>query len=71
MFDRCGKRVLGEVYSSNNGVVGQGIDNRLDGRRGGRCLSGSRHEGMDRSRSCVQSRGDEAGDGRTRVQGTN
>jgi hypothetical protein len=44
MFDGGRKGILGEVYSSNFSVVGQGIDNRLDSERGGCCLSSQRHE---------------------------
>ena len=39
MFDGGSKGILGEVYSSDFGVVGQGIDDRLNGRRGGCCLA--------------------------------
>ena len=44
MFDGGSKGVVGEVYSSNFSVVGQGIDDRLDSRSGGCCLSSRRHE---------------------------
>jgi hypothetical protein len=44
MFDGDSKGILGEVYSSNFGVVGQGIDDRLNGRRGGCYLPSRRHE---------------------------
>jgi len=49
MFDGGSKGILGEVYSSNIGVVGQGIDDGLDSRSGGCCLSSRRHEedGLD------------------------
>ena len=39
MFDGGSKGILGEVNSSDFGVVGQGIDDRLNGRRGGCCLA--------------------------------
>ena len=32
MLDGGSKGILGEVYSSNFGVIGQSIDDRLDGR---------------------------------------
>jgi hypothetical protein len=32
MFDGCSKGTVGEVYSSDFGVVGQGIDDRLNSR---------------------------------------
>jgi hypothetical protein len=44
MFDGGSEGILGEVYSSNFGVVGQGIDDGLNGRKGRRCLSSRRHE---------------------------
>ena len=44
MFDGGSKGIIGEVYSSNPGVVGQGIDDRLDSKSGGCCLTGRRHE---------------------------
>jgi len=46
MFDGGSKGIVGEVYSSNFGVIGQGIDDRLNGRRGlgGCCLSSRRHD---------------------------
>ncbi len=47
MFDGDSKGILGEVYSSNFGVVGQCIDDRLDSRSGGCCLSSRRHEAGD------------------------
>ena len=34
MFDGGRKGILGEVYSSNFGVVGQGTDDGLDSRSG-------------------------------------
>lgn len=72
MFDCGSKRVLGKVYSSNLGVVGQGIDDRLDGRSRGCWLSSRRHkDGLDGlfrflcsdGLSVVGSRGGKSGDG--------
>jgi hypothetical protein len=39
MFDGGSEGIFGEVYSSDIGVVGQGIDDRLDSEIGGCCLS--------------------------------
>jgi hypothetical protein len=44
MFDGGSEGILGEVYSSNFGIVGQGIDDGLDSSSGGCCLSSRRHE---------------------------
>jgi hypothetical protein len=44
MFDGGSEGIFGEIYSSNIGVVGQGIDDRLDGKSGGCCLSSRRHD---------------------------
>ena len=44
MFERGSKRCLGKVYSSYFGIVGQGIDDQLETRSGGCCLSSQRHE---------------------------
>src|SRR5450756_1507650 len=67
MFDGSSKGILGEVYSSNFGVVGQGIDDRLDSRSGGR-----RHEedGLDGLFKLLRSEG-MGREGRTMMQGTN
>ena len=55
MFDGGSKWILGEVYSSNVGVIGQGINNGLDSSRsGGRCLTSRRHEEDACSSSGVQ-----------------
>jgi hypothetical protein len=74
MFDSGSKGILGEVYSSNFGVVGQGIDDRLDtsGRSGGCCLSCRRHEedGLDGLFKLLRSEGMVRGEGKTTIQGT-
>jgi hypothetical protein len=69
MFDGGSKEILGEVYSSNFGVVGQGIDDRLDSssRSGGCCLSSRRHEedGLDGLFKLLRLEGMVGGEGRT------
>ena len=45
MFYSRSKGISGEVYSGNFSVVDQGIDDRLNGRRGGYHLSNRRHVG--------------------------
>jgi hypothetical protein len=59
MFDGGSKGILGKVYSSNFGVVGQGIDDRLDSRSGGCCLTSRRHEedGLDGLLKLLRSEG--------------
>ena len=66
------KGILGEIYSSNFGVVGQGIDDRLDSRSGGCCLFSRRHEedGLYGLFSFLSSEGMVGGEGRTMIQGT-
>jgi hypothetical protein len=73
MFDGGSKGIVGEVYSSNFGVVGQGIDDRLDGRSGGCCLSSRRHEedGLDGLFKFLGSEEMARGEGRTMIQDTN
>ena len=44
MFDGGSEGILGEVYSSNSGVVSHGIDDRLNGKRWECWLSSQRHE---------------------------
>ena len=67
MFDVGSKVILGEVYSSKFGVLGQGIDDGLDGRSGGCCLWSRRHEGDDLDGLfkllCAEGRGRENDDG--------
>ena len=72
MFDGGSKGVVGEVYSSNFSVVGQGIDDRLDSRSGGCCLSSRRHDegGLDGFFRFLRSEGMVRGDGRTMMEGT-
>ena len=66
MFDGCSEGIRGEVNSSNVGVVAQGIDDRLDRKSGGRCLSDRRHEedGLDGLFKFLGSEGMVRGDGR-------
>jgi len=73
MFDGGSKGILGEVYSSNIGVVGQGIDDGLDIRSGGCCLSSRRHveDGLDGLFKLLSSEGMVQGEGRTMMEGTN
>jgi hypothetical protein len=73
MFDGGSKGILGEVYSSDFGVVGQGIDDRLDSRSGGCCLSSRRHEedGLDGLFKLSRSEGMVRGEGRMMMEGTN
>jgi hypothetical protein len=69
MFDGGSKGIVGELYSSNFGVVGQGIDDRLDGKSGGCCLSSRRHEEdcLDGLFKFLRSEGTVRGEGRTMV----
>ena len=69
MFDGGSKGIVGEVYSSNSGVVGQGIDDRLDCKSGGCCLSSRRH--VDGLFKLFRSEEMVRGEGRTMMQGTN
>ena len=71
MFDGCSKGILGEVNSSNVGVVGQGIDDRLDRKSGGRCWSDRRHEedGLDGWFKFLSSEGMVRGEGRMMMPG--
>jgi hypothetical protein len=73
MFDGISKGIVGEVYSSNFGVVGQGIDDRLDGRSGKCCLSSQRHkeDGLDGLFKFLGSEGMVQGERRTIMQGIN
>jgi hypothetical protein len=73
MFDGGSKGILGEVYSSNIGVVGQGIDDRLNSRSGGCCLSSRRHEEdcLDGLFKLLRSEGMVGGERRTTMPGTN
>ena len=71
MIDGGSKGIIGEVYSSNFGVVGQGIDDRLD--RGGCCLSSRRHneDGFNGLFRFLGLEGMVQGEGRTMREGTN
>jgi hypothetical protein len=73
MFDGDSKGILGEVYSSNFGVVGQGIDDGLDSRSGGCCLSSRGHEedGSNGLLMFLRLEGIVRGEWRTMVEGTN
>jgi hypothetical protein len=73
MFDGGNKGILGEVYSSKIGVVGQGIDDGLDSRSGRCCLSSRRHveDGLDGLFKLLRSEGMVGGEGRMMMQGTN
>src|SRR6266566_2519708 len=72
MVDGGSKGILGEVYSSNIGVVGQGIDDGLDIRSGGCCLSSRGHveDGLDGLFKFLSSEGMVRGEGRTMMEGT-
>lgn len=44
LFESNSEWILREVYPSHFGVIGQGIDDQLDVRGGGCCLTSRRHD---------------------------